>query len=119
MKILTVDDTRTIRDMIRLALEKEGHEVVQACDGCDALEKVKFFQPEVVITDFNMPNMNGIELSKNLRSLENTKYTPIIMFTTESSVEKKDMGKKAGVSGWLVKPFEAKSLLDAIERVSL
>lgn len=118
MKILTVDDTRTIRDLLRIELVRAGHEVAQACDGYEALAVLEGFAPQVIITDFNMPNMNGITLVQHLRAAPKTRYMPILMLTTETSPEKRKIGKDAGVSGWMVKPFNKDILLDMIERVA-
>lgn len=118
MKILIVDDTRTIRDLLRLELIKAGYEVEQAGDGCEALAVLQDYAPQLIITDFNMPKMNGIELVKTLRGMSETRYLPILMLTTENSLEKRNMGKEAGVTGWLVKPFDKEILFDMIARVA-
>ncbi|MBR0558446.1 response regulator [Neokomagataea anthophila] len=117
MKILIVDDTRTIRDLLYRELLKAGYDVEQAGDGLEALAVLQGYTPQMIITDFNMPNMNGIDLVKKLRIMPQTQYLPILMLTTENSVEKRNMGKEAGVTGWLVKPFDKEILIDMIERV--
>ncbi|GBR24130.1 response regulator [Gluconobacter japonicus] len=118
MNILIVDDSRTIRKLLSDTLEAVGHTVCQAKDGIDALEKLEKFSPETIITDLNMPRMNGIELVKKLRHINKTKFLPILFLTTEGSSEMKEKGRQAGATGWLVKPFDKNSLLNTIERVS-
>lgn len=118
MKILTVDDSRTIRNLLRIELEKAGHEVCQADDGVNALKALENFDPDVVITDLNMPNMDGIELTRNLRERKSTQFVPILILSTESAIETRQRGRAAGATGWLVKPFNTISLLATIDRVS-
>ncbi|GBR49048.1 response regulator [Neokomagataea thailandica] len=119
MKILIVDDTRTLRDLLRMELLRAGYEVEQAGDGHEALSVLAKSTPRLIITDFNMPNMNGIDLVKSVRSTPKIKYIPIIMLTTETSSEKRNMGKEAGVTAWLPKPFDKDILLDMIDRIIL
>jgi len=118
MNILIVDDSRTIRKLLNDTLESVGHTVCQAEDGVDALDKLEGFSPQVIITDFNMPRMDGLELVKKLRQIDKTKFLPILFLTTEGSLEVKEKGRRAGATGWLVKPFDANRVVSAIERVS-
>lgn len=115
--IITVDDSASIRQMVNFTLQEAGYTVIEAGDGKDALEKVKASAVDLVITDLNMPNMDGIELIKSLRSSPNYKFVPIIMLTTESQETKKKEGKDAGATGWIVKPFKPDQLLSVIKKV--
>lgn len=115
--ILTVDDSASIRQMVSFTLKQAGYEVMEAIDGTDGLKKAQSAAVNLVITDLNMPNMNGIELIRALRQEENYKFTPILMLTTESDDSKKGEGKQAGATGWIVKPFNPEQLLRVIERV--
>jgi len=116
MKILSVDDSDAIRQMIVLILRNAGYDVVDSVDGQQGLAAAEAEQFDLIITDFNMPVMNGLELIKALRALPAYKYTPILMLTTESSDDKKRMGRQAGATGWIVKPFNAQQLLQAVTR---
>ncbi|HEX2982059.1 MAG TPA: response regulator [Ignavibacteriales bacterium] len=115
--IITVDDSASIRQMVNFTLQEAGYTVIEAGDGKDALEKVNGSAVDLVITDLNMPNMDGIELIKSLRSSQNYKFVPIIMLTTESQETKKKEGKDAGATGWIVKPFKPDQLLSVIKKV--
>jgi two-component system chemotaxis response regulator CheY len=116
-KFLIVDDSNSIRQMVSFTLKSAGYDVVEAADGLQGLEKAKFESFDLVISDVNMPNMNGIELCKELRKLSSFEFTPILMLTTESSGDMKVRGKEAGATGWLVKPFNPDKLLATIKRV--
>jgi len=116
-KILTVDDSASIRQMVSFTLKQAGYDVVEAEDGRDGLMKAKAQSVDLVITDLNMPNMNGIELIRNLRQEGVYKFTPILMLTTESDDGIKSDGKQAGATGWIVKPFNPEQLLKVISRV--
>ncbi len=116
-EILIVDDSASMRNMVTTTLQTAGHQVTDAADGVIALGSAKGKKFDAVVTDLNMPNMDGIELIKQLRSLPNYKYTPILLLTTESSADKKASGKSAGATGWLVKPFNPEKLLATIDRV--
>ena len=116
-KILAVDDSASMRQMVTFTLKGAGHEVIEAADGQEALQKAKEGQVDLVLTDVNMPNMDGITLIRELRSLETYKFTPILTLTTESGGEKKQEGKTAGATGWIVKPFSPDQLLATIKRV--
>jgi len=116
-KALTVDDSRTMREMVSFTLKGAGFDVIEAEDGRDALAKLGDQKVDVIITDLNMPNMNGFELIISLRANPNYKYTPILMLTTEGDDSKKGEGKAAGATGWLVKPFNPEKLIAVIEKV--
>lgn len=117
-KILAVDDSASMRQMVSFTLKSAGHDVHEAADGREALGTAKAQGKfDLVISDINMPNMDGIALIKELRSLENYKFTPILMLTTESSAEKKGEGKAAGATGWIVKPFNPEQLIATINKV--
>ncbi|EGJ51345.1 response regulator [Desulfocurvibacter africanus] len=114
--IMTVDDSASVRQMVSFTLKNEGHTVIEAVDGKDALGKLKG-QVDMIITDLNMPNMDGIELIKQVRAQAAYKFIPIIMLTTESQAEKKQDGKAAGATGWIVKPFKPEQLLAVVNKV--
>ncbi len=116
-RILAADDSASMRQMVTFTLKGAGYEVVEAVDGVEALNIAKKESFDLVLSDVNMPNMDGIELVKNLRTLPNFKFTPILMLTTESGAEKKGAGKEAGATGWIVKPFNPDQLLNTIKRV--
>lgn len=115
--ILAVDDSGSLRQMVVFSLNAAGYQVIEAVDGEDALNKAKTNVVDLVLTDQNMPNMDGLTLIKSLRSLSTYQKVPILMLTTESSDEMKALGKAAGATGWLVKPFDPKRLLDVVQRV--
>ena len=115
--ILAVDDSPSMRQMVSYALENAGYEVVLANDGVHALEVAQTTPVRLVITDVNMPNMDGITLVRKLRRLPEYKIVPILILTTESSKEKKMLGKEAGATGWIVKPFDPEQLINTLQRV--
>ncbi len=115
--ILAVDDSASMRQMVAFTLKGAGYNVIEAVDGKDALEKAKTGGADVVLTDVNMPNMDGIELVRQLRQLPKYKFTPMLLLTTESGADKKAQGKAAGATGWLVKPFNPEQLLATIAKV--
>jgi len=110
-KVLAVDDSSSVRSMVSFTLRSAGYEVVEAIDGKDGLGKASATRFDFVITDLNMPNIDGIQLITALRKLPGYAFTPIVMLTTESQAEKKDAGRKAGATGWIVKPFTAAQLV--------
>lgn len=117
-KILAVDDSASMRQMVSFTLKGAGHDVFEASDGVEALQVAKNQSGvDLVISDINMPNMDGISLIRELRSLPSYKFTPILMLTTESGKEKKIEGKSAGATGWIVKPFNPDQLLATIKKV--
>ena len=115
--ILAVDDSGSLRQMVVFSLNAAGYQVIEAVDGEDALIKAQAQIVDLVLTDQNMPRMDGLTLIKSLRSLSSYQKVPILMLTTESSDEMKALGKAAGATGWLVKPFDPKRLLDVVQRV--
>jgi len=116
--IMTVDDSVSIRQMVSFTLKREGYDVVEAVDGVDALKKLNGDNPvHMMITDLNMPNMDGIELIKNVRANAKYRFMPIIMLTTESQEGRKQEGKTAGATGWIVKPFKPEQLVGVIKKV--
>ena len=116
-KILVVDDSITMRQMVTLTLEKAGHTVAAADSGTTALKVVEKERFDLVITDLNMPGMNGLELIKELRMRQATRSKPILVLTTEIDTEKKAAGRAAGATGWIVKPFDPAALLEVLPRV--
>lgn len=115
--ILAVDDSASMRQMVRYTLEGAGYKVVQASDGVEALEYAKQCGADLVLTDVNMPRMDGITLVKELRNLASYRLTPMLVLTTESGQDTKQRGKEAGATGWIVKPFNPEQLLATIARV--
>ena len=115
--ILAVDDSDSLRLMVAFTLKAGGFDVVQAVDGQDGLNKAKEQIFDLVLTDQNMPVMDGLTLIKNLRELGSYKHVPILMLTTESSNEMKGQGKAAGANGWLVKPFDPERLIAVVQKV--
>lgn len=116
-KILAVDDSKTMRDMIAFTLKKAGFDVAEAEDGKAALGVLGGGKFDLIITDLNMPNMDGITLIKNVRSASSHRAVPILILTTESDNTKKADGKAAGATGWLVKPFNPEKLVELVQRV--
>ncbi|XAW87755.1 response regulator [Vibrio sp. CDRSL-10 TSBA] len=116
-KILAVDDSISIRQMVSHTLKDAGFDVETANDGQDALIKAQRTKFDVIISDVNMPNMGGFELVKAIRGNPQYKFIPILMLTTETSTEKKQEGKQAGATGWIVKPFNPDTLLKTLQRV--
>src|ERR1700761_2887523 len=116
-KILAVDDSAAMRQMVGIPLTGAGHQVEQAADGREALEKAGRGKFDLVITDVNMPRMDGITLVRELRTLATYKYVPLLALTTEATTERKQAGKAAGATGWLVKPFNPERLLATINKV--
>lgn len=116
-KILAVDDSASIRQMVSFTLKQAGYDVVEAEDGQVGLAKAASEAPNLIITDLNMPNMNGLEMIREVRKNPSHRFTPILMLTTESDEAKKAEGKQAGATGWIVKPFNPEQLLKVIQRV--
>lgn len=115
--VLTVDDSKTMRDMIAFTLSQNGFQVLQAEDGENAIQVLDNKKVDLIITDLNMPKLDGISLIRKLRENPNYKFTPILMLTTESDDTKKNEGKAAGATGWLVKPFNPEKLIQVIQKV--
>lgn len=115
--ILAVDDSASMRQMVRFTLESVGYTVVQAADGLEALDYARNGGADLVLTDVNMPRMDGITLVRELRALQHYRFTPMLVLTTESGQETRQRGKQAGATGWIVKPFNPEQLLTTIARV--
>jgi two-component system chemotaxis response regulator CheY len=117
--IMVVDDSASLRQVVSIALKGAGYDVVEASDGKDALSKLKGQKVHLIISDVNMPNMDGITMVKEIKKLPNYKFTPIMMLTTESEERKKMEGKAAGAKAWLVKPFQPPTMLNAVSKLVL
>lgn len=115
--ILTADDSASVRQMVSYTLKQNGYEVIEAADGKDALAKLENSKVDMIITDLNMPNLDGIGLIRGARALTSCRFIPIIMLTTESQDTKKQEGKAAGATGWIVKPFQPQQLIAVIKKV--
>lgn len=116
-RILTIDDSKTIRDMLRMTLIDAGFEVLQAVDGQDGCEVMDRETVDLVITDINMPRMNGYEVVRNLRNRPELRGLPILVLTTESDTDKKNLAREAGATGWMVKPFDPDRLIATVRKV--
>lgn len=114
--IMTVDDSASVRQMVGFTLKNAGYTVIEAVDGKDALSKLKG-KIDMIVTDLNMPNMDGITLIRNVRANASYKFIPIVMLTTEAQASKKQEGKSAGATGWIVKPFKPDQLLSVVKKV--
>jgi two-component system chemotaxis response regulator CheY len=115
--ILAIDDSASIRQMVAFTLKSSGYEVTEAVDGMDGLDKAKSKTFNLVLTDQNMPRMDGLTLIKSLRAMPQYKTTPILMLTTESSDAMKQQGRAVGATGWLVKPFDPQKLIEVVKKV--
>ena len=116
-KILAVDDSASMRQMVGFTLKTAGFDVTEACDGSEALKVAQVSEFDLVISDVNMPIMDGLTLIRNLRTLPTYKFTPLLMLTTESGMDKKQEGRSAGATGWIVKPFNPEQLLATVRKV--
>ncbi|MBN2693003.1 MAG: response regulator [Burkholderiaceae bacterium] len=115
--ILIVDDSASLRQVVNIALASAGYEVIEACDGVDALTKLDGRKIHLIISDVNMPNMDGITLVKEIKQKPDYKFTPIIMLTTESQDDMKAKGQAAGARAWVVKPFQPAQMLTAVSKL--
>ncbi|CAG0949252.1 Chemotaxis protein CheY [Burkholderiales bacterium] len=115
--ILVVDDSASLRQVVGITLKGAGFEVIEACDGRDALNKLAGRRVNLVISDVNMPNMDGISLVRELKNLPDHRFTPVIMLTTESQDSKKAEGQAAGAKAWVVKPFQPAQMLAAVAKL--
>ena len=115
--ILAVDDSSSLRQMVAFSLKAAGYQVLEAVDGQDGLDKAKQQTVDLVLTDQNMPRMDGLTLIKSLRGLPSYQKVPILMLTTESSDDMKTKGRAAGANGWLVKPFDPQRLIEVVKKV--
>lgn len=116
-KILVVDDSAAIRQSVTFVLQQEGYEIVEASDGAEGLEIIKANPVDMVVSDVNMPNMDGITMVAKIREIADFKFIPIIILTTESQNSKMDEGKAAGATGWIVKPFTSEKLLTVVKKL--
>jgi two-component system chemotaxis response regulator CheY len=116
-RIMTADDSASVRQMVAFTLKGAGYEVVEAVDGKDALSKLESTPVQMLITDLNMPNLDGIGLIKGVRANSAYRFIPIIMLTTESQDSKKQEGKSAGATGWIIKPFKPEQLVAVVKKV--
>lgn len=116
--VLTVDDSQTMRDMLLAALTEMGHRVIQANDGLQGIEQLRGQAPDVIITDINMPRLDGFGFIEEVRRDPRYRATPILVLTTENHESRKDRARRAGATGWIVKPFDPAKLADAIRRVT-
>lgn len=116
-KVLTVDDSKTMRDMVSFTLKGAGFDVVEAEDGVDALSVLDKTSVDLIITDINMPNMDGVTLVKRVRGGGAHRSVPILVLTTEGSDQKKADGRAAGATGWIVKPFTPDKLVQVVNKV--
>ncbi|HOV65046.1 MAG TPA: response regulator [Spirochaetia bacterium] len=114
MKVLVVDDSRAIRQSIRFILEQNGYEILEGSDGVEGLEKLASARVDLIITDVNMPNMDGITFIKKVREKADLRFVPILVLTTESQQSVMEEAKAAGATGWIVKPFSTDKLLAAV-----
>jgi two-component system chemotaxis response regulator CheY len=117
--ILVVDDSASVRQVVSIALKSAGYDVIEGCDGVDALAKLNGVKIHLIISDVNMPNMDGITFVKEVKKLPAYKFTPIIMLTTESQEGKKQEGQAAGAKAWVVKPFQPAQMLAAVSKLIL
>ncbi|BDU75527.1 response regulator [Mesoterricola sediminis] len=116
---MIIDDSVSLRQVVGIALAGAGYEVIEACDGQDALSKLTGQKVHLMVCDVNMPNMDGITFLKTVRTLPAYRFTPIIMLTTEAGEEKKKEGQAAGARAWVVKPFKPEQLLMAVSKLIL
>lgn len=117
--IMIIDDSASLRQVVKLTLVSAGYEVIEACDGVDALNKLDGIKIHLIICDVNMPNMDGITFLKQVKGTPNYKFTPVIMLTTESQESKKQEGQAAGAKAWVVKPFKPETMLVAVSKLVL
>jgi two-component system chemotaxis response regulator CheY len=117
--IMVVDDSISIRQVVGIALRQAGYEVLEAIDGKDALAKLTGQKVNLIISDVNMPNMDGISFVRELKTRPAYKFTPVLMLTTESQEDKKEQGKAAGARAWMVKPFKPEALLAAVQKLTM
>ncbi|MDP2962619.1 MAG: response regulator [Sulfurimicrobium sp.] len=117
--IMIVDDSATLRQVVSIALRNAGYDVIEGCDGKDALAKLTGQKVHLVISDVNMPNMDGITFVTELKKLPAYKFTPVIMLTTEAGEDKKASGQAAGAKAWVVKPFKPEQMLNAVSKLIL
>lgn len=117
--IMIVDDSASLRQVVGIALRSAGYDVIEGCDGKDALAKLTGRKVNLIISDVNMPNMDGISFVRALKQMPSYKFTPVIMLTTESQESKKQQGQAAGAKAWVVKPFKPEQMLGAVQKLVL
>jgi two-component system chemotaxis response regulator CheY len=117
--IMIVDDSASLRQVVGIALRSAGYDVLEGCDGVDALKKLTGQKVHLIISDVNMPNMDGITLVKEIKKLPAYRFTPIVMLTTESANDKKSEGQAAGAKAWMLKPFNPPQLLNVVQKLVL
>ncbi len=115
--ILVVDDSGSVRNVVGIALRSAGYEVIEACDGVDALNKLDGRKVHLVISDVNMPNMDGLTLLRNVKAHPTYKFTPVMMLTTEAGEDKKNVGRTEGAKAWMVKPFKPEQIVAAVQKL--
>lgn len=118
-RLLIVDDSASLRQVVSMTLKAAGYEVVEACDGKDALAKLDGQKLNLIISDVNMPNMDGLTFLKEVKKHPSYRFTPIVMLTTETEQGKRDQARAAGAKGWVVKPFQPQQMLDAVSKLVL
>jgi len=116
-RILLVDDSASVRTVAKIALAEAGYETVEACNGQEALQQLEGPRVHLIVSDVNMPVMDGISLLKQIKAHPNYKFTPVIMLTTEAGQDKKEAGRAAGAKAWITKPFQPRSLVDAVAKL--
>lgn len=117
--IMIVDDSASLRQVVSIALTGAGYDVIEACDGKDGISKLDGKKINLIVSDVNMPNMDGLTMVKQIKQMPNYKFVPVIMLTTESKDEMKQAGKEAGVKAWVVKPFKPDQMLNAVSKLIL
>lgn len=115
--ILTVDDSASVRQMVSFTLKNEGFSVIEALDGVDGLEKLADTRVNMILTDLNMPRMDGLDFIRQVRRTNSCRFIPIVMLTTESQTDKKTEGKAAGATGWIIKPFKPQQLVAVVKKL--
>jgi two-component system chemotaxis response regulator CheY len=115
--VLTVDDSKTMREMLSFTLKNANFDVLEACDGEEGLRLLDYTRPDLVISDVNMPKLDGFSFVKALRRVPEFQHVPVLMLTTEQTDEKKSQGRAAGATGWIVKPFDPEKLIQVINKV--
>jgi len=116
-RVMTVDDSASLRQMVSVVLRGGGYQVIEAVDGVDALSKLKGQELQLILTDINMPNMDGLEFTRRLRAMPDYRFVPVVLLTSESNADKKQQGKAAGATAWIVKPFNPDQLLAVVKMV--
>lgn len=115
--IMIVDDSASLRQVVSIALKREGYDVVEASDGKDGLSKLNGQKIHLIVSDVNMPGMDGLTMVSEIKKMPKYKFTPIIMLTTEAGADKKEQGKAAGAKAWMVKPFKPEQMMDAVSKL--